>query len=114
MEERLTIQSDIEEAYLATVHQCAVVLKYIHSPRGSAEQKFLNFSTPFYELYQHTLHIPAVAEGMKNDKEGMGERLGEWFFSTRHSADMLKQGMKLFSQYQKILIESRVITLERQ
>ena len=113
VDEKLTIPAIIENVYLETVHQTAEALKYLHAPTGPLKQRILNLTVPFYELYQHTHHIPAVAEVMENDGTKTAE-LDNWFFTTRYSPDALKRGIALFSWYQKILLESRVITIERQ
>lgn len=113
MDEHLTIPNNIESAYLVTVRQTAEALKFIHSPTGQVKQRVLNFSIPFYELYQHTHHIPAVFEVIKDGNGKRGE-LEKWFYSTKYSSESLKHGIELFSWYQKILLESRVITIEKQ
>jgi len=113
VEDRLTVPSNIESAYLVTVHQTAEALKYIHSPTGQVKLRVLAFSIPFYELYQHTHHIPAVAEVIRNDATKRDD-LDGWFYSTKYSPEALKRGIALFSWYQKILLESRVITIEKQ
>ena len=113
VDEKLTIPAIIENVYLETVHQTAEALKYLHAPTGPLKQRMLNLAIPFYELYQHTHHIPAVAEVMGNDLCKTTE-LDNWFYSSKYSPDALKRGISLFSWYQKILLESRVITIERQ
>lgn len=113
VDENRTIPGIIVNVYLETVHQTAEALKYLHAPTGPLKQRILSLTVPFYELYQHTHHIPAVAEVMGNDGTKTAE-LDNWFFTTRYSPDALKRGIDLFSWYQKILLESRVITIERQ
>lgn len=113
VDENLTIPGIIENVYLETVHQTAEALKYLHAPTGPLKQRMLNLAIPFYELYQHTRHIPAVAEVIGNDGTRTAE-LDNWFFSPRYTPDALRRGIDLFSWYQKILLESRVITIERQ
>ena len=113
VDENRTIPAIIENVYLETVHQTAEALKYLHAPTGPLKQRMLNLAIPFYELYQHTHHIPAVAEVIGNDLCKTTE-LDNWFYSSKYSPDALKRGIDLFSWYQKILLESRVITIERQ
>lgn len=107
--ENHTIPSDIEDAYRATVLTSGEALKYIHQPSGNAKAKVLKFAVPFYNLYVLTHHIPDVSTNLANGNANVKRELDKWFFSKDYSAKMLQNGMNLFSEYQKILLDMGVI-----
>jgi hypothetical protein len=113
MDETKTVTADIELAYLEAVRRCGEALRFLHQPNGQVKLHLLKFSVPFYTLFQHTTHIPAVAT-MLQGSNGNPEELEKWFFSQEYSRQSLKRGIQLFSWYQKILLESRVIKIENQ
>jgi len=114
LEDKSTIPGDIENAYIISIGKSAEAMRYLHRPRGNIKSQTLNFSIPFFELYQHTHSLPSVAQQL-NSQSGKerAEELREWFYSNHHSPEKLRQGLELFNWYQKILIDSMVIRIEK-
>lgn len=114
LEDKSTIPADIENAYIISIGKSAEAMRYLHRPVGNIKSQTLNFSIPFFELYQHTYLLPSVAQRLNGQGgKDKADELRQWFYTNHHSPAKLRQGLELFNWYQKVLIDSMVIRVEK-
>jgi hypothetical protein len=116
IKEHKKVTDEIDDSYMDTVYAAANLKSYLVSKKGGNKREhFVSFHRAFYTLFVHTRYMG----GMDKDEDGMIKEIEGWFEDCshpkfRHIPDpFIRDGIDLFSEYQKKIITKGIITVTR-
>lgn len=110
--EHKKLGDELDDTYIEVVNAATYARGYLRPPmKGNIYEIFNGFFYPFDALFQHTRYM----KEMKNVDLTLMKNIDAWVNSRDEmTPKVLRQGLVLFSEYQKQVLLNGVIILKRE
>lgn len=116
IKEHKKVTDEIDDSYMDTVYAAANLSSYLVSKvGGNKREQFVAFHRAFYTLFVHTRYMG----GMDKKEDNITDEIEGWFADCSRPKfrslpiPFIKDGINLFSAYQKKLLTKSIITVTR-
>jgi hypothetical protein len=108
--EHKKLGDELDDIYIEAVNASAFARGYLVHKKGNPNELFFQFYYPFSALFQHTRFLPEL----KNADEQLIKDIDAWIaIEQRPTRSIMRKGLELFSDYQKILLQQGAIAVKR-